>query len=126
VEELLCGTLCGAGQQASRGRVRGAFHMSAAETQSKNCMVSCLYGQQGMFLVKEFESLRKLCETIDATEDQLMIDEYFFLCGTTIIEYHLEEYTRAWPMFEEEVVLMLRIVVWALEIKRDAVVMQHE
>ena len=55
-----------------------------------------------------------------------MIDDYFFLCGTTIIDLHLEEYTCAWPMFEEEVVLMPHIVVWALEIKRDAVVMQHE
>ena len=64
--------------------------------------------------------------TIDATEDQLVIEGYFFLCGTTIIDLHLEEYTHAWPMFEEEVVLMPHIVVWALEIKRDAVVMQHE
>ena len=126
VEEQLRGTLCGAGPQASRGRVRGAFHMSAAETRSKNCMVSCLYGQQRMFLVEEFENLRKLRETIDATEDDFVIDDYCFLCGTTIIEYHLEEYTRAWAMFEQEVVLMPRIVVWALEIKRDAVVMRHE
>jgi hypothetical protein len=38
----------------------------------------------------------------------------------------LEEYTCAWLIFEEEVVLVPRIVVWALEIKQDAVVMQHE
>eukprot|EP00957_Ditylum_brightwellii_P183345 13965803-Ditylum_brightwellii.AAC.1 len=100
--------------------------MSAAEIQSKNCMVSCLYGQQPIFLVEEFESLHKLCETIDATEDQLVIDDYFFLCDTTIIDHHLEEYTRVWPMFEEEVVLLPRMVVWALEIKQDAAVMRHD
>ena len=45
------------------------------------------------FFVKESDSLRHLCATIDATEDRLVIEDYFFLCGTTIIDLHLEEYT---------------------------------